>query len=202
MDSLGVRVACAWSFHTPRAPTNRRRHDARLPGSSPCLAPSGVPANGASPMLRWPATIKLNSLSYPPGPRRRLRCRCFFSCTLVHSSRSFVATSQLLRILFVSVAVRQSSPASPPAFCNIYPLAQHIPRGDLSPHPKLPASGCILCHLHDHPALASLLQINTPLLPGDESWPYCPDPDLDCACRQPSCHAFKPSHPGLSNLPE
>jgi hypothetical protein len=56
----------------------------------------GAPANGASPIPRQPTTIKLTSLSYPPGPRRRLRCR---SLSFTHSftpSHSFVATSPSL----------------------------------------------------------------------------------------------------------
>jgi hypothetical protein len=129
------------------APTNSRRHDAPAPGLAPCLAQPGAPANRAPSALWQPATIKLNSLSYPPGPRHVCGAVSLL-CTLVHSSRSFA------RIPTIVHSLRLGRRAPVQSFCNISP-GPALPRGDLSPHPKPPASGCILCHLHAHPTLAS-----------------------------------------------
>jgi hypothetical protein len=187
----GVRIVVSRA----EAPTNRRRHDAPLPGSFPCLARPGASANGASPMLWYP--LQSNSSPFPTHQAHVTSAWTFlFSCTLVHSSRSFVAASQPQSFLFVSVAVRQSSPATPPAFCNISPGPTLL--RELSPHPKPPASGCILSPARPpHPCVLSRLtrlsswrrklasRTPTPIAPADNF-----------------VSRSKPSHPGLSNLPE
>jgi hypothetical protein len=122
------------------APTNSRRHDAPAPGLAPCLAQPGAPANRAPSALWQPATIKLNSLSYPPGPRHVCGAVSLL-CTLVHSSRSFARIPTIVHSLRLGrrAPVQSSFPAG---------FLQYIPWPSTTTRRPIAASQATRIRLH------------------------------------------------------
>lgn len=129
------------------------------------------------------AAIARDNQTQPPFLTHQAHVASFpsFSLTLVHSSRSLTAKFHSFR---VAAACQFSLPRR---LFAIHPLVADFTHENLSPQPNSSGSGCIVCHLHDHPALASVSRLTHP---GDDHFDSAPD--VNCACIAPADGACVP----------